>query len=163
MKPVKNRTCQPCTGCCDGWVQMVIHGVPVHPGKPCPHSTGTGCSDYANRPHSPCVTFKCGWVIDNSPLPDWMKPNEGKVIVVFNMFQWRGLPVNVAVPIGEKIPKKSLDWLKKFSEDNRLPLFFTEQILEDGKFQVQQKATAYGPPAFQQDMLKLQQEGWTPW
>ena len=93
--PTAARQCQPCTACCDGWVQMTINGHPVYPGHPCPHSTGRGCDDYANRPRDPCINFNCGWVVAGSPLPDWMKPEHAKVIVVFNKTTWRDLPVDV--------------------------------------------------------------------
>ena len=155
MKKEK-RICQPCTGCCDGWVQMVIGGVPVYPGHPCPHRTGKGCDDYDNRPIDPCDNFNCGWIIPNSPLPEWMKPNNGKLVVIFNKLQWNGVPVDLAVPGGEKIPPRSLKWLKRFSEKNMRPLIYTKQILKNGQFQKQQKILAHGPPAFQQDIVHWQ-------
>jgi hypothetical protein len=36
------RQCQPCTACCDGWVQITVKGCEAYPGHPCPHSTGKG-------------------------------------------------------------------------------------------------------------------------
>ncbi len=157
------RISQPCTGCCDGWVQMVINGDEVYPGVPCPHSTGKGCDDYENRPANPCDTFSCGWIIPNSPLPEWMKPNNGKVIVIFNKFKWSGIPVNLAVPVGKRIPPRSLEWLKLYSEKNMRPLVYTEQLIENGAFQKQQKLMAYGPPKFQQDIARSKQEGMKLW
>ncbi len=53
MSKQKTCDCQPCTACCDGWLQIVVEGQPVYPGKPCHHSTGSGCNDYANRPEDP--------------------------------------------------------------------------------------------------------------
>ena len=61
---------------------MTIQGHAVYPGRPCPHSTGAGCDDYANRPEDPCINFNCGWVVDNSPLPEWLNPSNAKVIVI---------------------------------------------------------------------------------
>ncbi len=142
---------------------MVINGTPVYPGHPCPHSTGKGCNDYHNRPIDPCGNFNCGWVLPNSPLPDWMKPNEGKVIVIFSKLHWRGLPVDLAVPVGKQIPSRSLQWLKEFSAKHARPLIYTEQNVEHGVFQKQQQAFAYGPPAFQQEMQQKQQEGKKLW
>ena len=69
-KTPPSRECQPCTACCDGWLQIRVNGVPVFPGRPCPHSTGSGCDDYKNRPVDPCVHFICGWRMDASPLPE---------------------------------------------------------------------------------------------
>ena len=139
---------------------MVINGISVYPGHPCPHSTGSGCNDYEHRPVDPCHNFYCGWVIPNSPLPEWMKPNNGKVIVLFSKLAWNGVPVDLAVPMGKKIPPRSLEWLKKFSKENARPLIYSEQLIENNEFQKQQQIHAYGPPAFQEDMMrKMREEG----
>jgi len=159
----QERECQPCTACCDGWVQMLIGDVAVYPGCPCPHSTGSGCDDYENRPTDPCVNFNCGWVIQGSPLPEWMKPDKGKVIVIFDKVSWNGFPVDLAVPVGKRIPPRSLKYLKRLSEDKRRPLIYTEQIVEGGRFQREQQVFGYGPPAFQQDLLRWTQEGKSLW
>ena len=142
---------------------MVIDGVPVYPGQPCPHSTGTGCDDYDNRPVDPCEIFNCGWIIPNSPLPEWLKPSNGKVIVMFNKLRWNGLPVDLAVPVGKRIPPRSLNWIKKFSEENMRPLIYSEQVLEDHRLSKQQQIMAYGPPEFQQDIARWHQEGKKLW
>ena len=143
------RQCQPCTACCDGWVQMTIREAEVYPGCVCPHSTGQGCNDYANRPVEPCHGFNCAWVLPNSPLPDWLKPSTAKVIVLFNKTQWQGLPVDLAVPVGKRIPPRALNWLKQFAEQHGRPLLYTEQAIINGKMQKQQDVIAYGPPEFQ--------------
>lgn len=156
------RECQPCTACCDGWLQMEIGGVEVFPGSPCPHSTGTGCDDYANRPDS-CVKFNCSWIIPGSPLPDWMKPDRAKVVVIFNKLRWQGVAVDLAVPVGKRIPPRALNWLKQFAEENRRPLIYAEQILENGKFQKQQMLYAHGPPAFQQQVAEWKLQGIKLW
>lgn len=153
------RECQPCTACCDGWLQIRVNGVPVYPGHPCPHSTGAGCNDYANRPLDPCVHFVCGWRRDGSPLPDWMKPNNSKVIVLFDQSRWRGLPVDVAVPVGKRIPPRALEWLQRFAENNNRMLLYSEQIVKDGEYTKEQAVSAFGPPAFQQDMAERAARG----
>ncbi len=160
---MKNRSCQPCTACCDGWVRMTIQGVPVFPGHPCPHSTRQGCDDYPNRPIDPCVNFSCGWIIAASPLPDWMKPDNARVIVLFNKFQWQGVPVDLAVPVGKRIPPRALAWLRNFAETHRRPLVHTEQILVGGEYQEQQQVFGHGPPAFQQELLRRQGAGLALW
>jgi hypothetical protein len=141
---------------------MEIGGVAVYPGRPCPHSTGAGCDDYANRPAS-CVRFNCGWVIEGSPLPDWMKPSNAKVIVVFNKLQWMGRPVDLAVPIGKRIPPRALNWLKTFAEQHGRPLVYTEQTMAAGRFQKEQTVFGHGPPAFQQQLAAWQAEGRRLW
>jgi hypothetical protein len=142
---------------------MNIKGADVYPGCACPHSTGKGCNDYANRPVDPCDNFNCGWVIPNSPLPAWMKPNEAKVMVLFNKLQWQGLPVDLAVPVGKRIPPRALNWLKQFAEQQGRPLVYTEQSVVDGKFQKDQQTIAYGPPEFQQEIAAKIAQGQRLW
>ena len=163
MNKVNLRQCQPCTACCDGWVQMNIRGAAVYPGCACPHSTGKGCNDYANRPVDPCDNFSCGWIVPQSPLPDWMKPNEAKVMVLFNKLQWRGLPVDVAVPVGKRIPPRALNWLKQFAEQHGRPLIYTEQTVVNGQFSKDQQTIAYGPPDFQQEITARIAQGQRLW
>ncbi len=161
--PTGARECQHCTACCDGWVQMTINGHPVYPGHACPHSTGRGCDDYANRPRDPCINFNCGWVVAGSPLPDWMKPDNAKVIVVFNKTTWRDLPVDVAVPVGRRIPPRALQWLQGFSQRHGRPLLFSEQLKEGGVFQQQQLFSAHGPAEFRQHVERLTAAGKPLW
>jgi len=83
-----------------------------------------------------------------------MKPNNSKVVVLFNQSTWRGMPVDVAVPVGRRIPPRALNWLKQFAEKNNRALLYSEQILQDGVFTNQQSVSAYGPPEFQQEMAE---------
>ncbi len=92
MAKENSRSCQPCTACCDGWLQIRVNGMDAWPGKPCPHSTGSGCRIYADRPVDPCVNFIYSWKMEGSPLPDWMKPSNAKVIVLPHQITWRDLP-----------------------------------------------------------------------
>jgi hypothetical protein len=92
-----------------------------------------------------------------------MKPDHGKVIVIFRKTRWAEFPVDLAVPVGKRIPPRSLKYLKDFSRDNNRPLIFTEQIIDGGKYQRQQRIFGYGPPVFQQDLLRWQQEGKSLW
>jgi hypothetical protein len=163
LSTLKTRDCRPCTACCDGWLQIEVQGQPVYPGKPCHHSTGSGCDDYANRPEDPCVHFSCGWRMDGSPLPEWLKPSNAKVIVLFNQMHWRGMPVDVAVPVGRRIPQRALHWLQQFAQEHRRGLLYSEQIVENGRFSNQQAAHAYGPPEFQQEIAQRVQNGEPLW
>lgn len=142
---------------------MVIQGVRVYPGHPCPHSTGAGCDDYTNRPLDPCHQFNCGWIIEGSPLPEWMKPNNARVIVLFDKLTWNGLPVDLAVPVGKRIPPRALGWLQDFSRKHGRPLIYTEQVLQGGQFQPEQQVFGYGPPEFQQEVLSRMQAGIRLW
>jgi hypothetical protein len=163
MAKIPARDCQPCTGCCDGWLQIEVEGRPVYPGKPCHHSTGKGCDAYATRPVDPCQQFICGWRMDHSPLPEWMKPNNAKVIVLFDQSQWRGMPVDVAVPVGRRIPPRALQWLMQFAQTQQRALIYSEQKVENGQFTKQQSAMAYGPPEFQQEVVARLQNGLPPY
>lgn len=158
------RECQPCTGCCDGWVQMVIDNTEIFPGSPCPHSTSEGCSNYENRPTIPCRNFSCGWITPNSPLPEWMKPSNSKTIILLNTLSWQGLAVDLAVPMGKKIPPRALNWLQQFSEEHYRPLIYaTQTINSDGKFQKQQQLSGYGPQEFQEQLIQWNHEGKKLW
>nr|VFJ46676.1 MAG: hypothetical protein BECKFW1821A_GA0114235_101347 [Candidatus Kentron sp. FW] len=88
-----------------------------------------------------------------------MKPNNGKVIVVFDKLNWNRYQVDLAIPVGKRIPRRSLDWLVRYSETNMRPLIYMEQIVVSGKFQEQQRMFGHGPPAFQRDLLRWKQEG----
>lgn len=163
MVKTAERACQPCTACCDGWVSMNINGTDVYPGKACPHSTGKGCDDYGNRPTDPCDHFHCAWVVENSPLPDWMKPSNAKVLVVLDKLQWQGMSVDLAVPVGKRIPPRSLNWLKQFAEQYGRPLIYTEQVIEKGVYSQSQNMVGYGPEAFQHEVQQWVQSGKKLW
>ncbi|MCG6942301.1 MAG: hypothetical protein LJE69_13755 [Thiohalocapsa sp.] len=157
------RRCNGCTACCDGWVRILVQGFEARPGQPCPHSTGSGCDDYANRPADPCVNFNCGWVVPQSPLPDWMKPDKAKVLVLFNKTNWQGVPVDLALPVGRRIPGRCLDWLKAFAQRQRRLLLYAEQVKEQGRFSGEQLIYAFGPPAFRAAIAEQQQRGAALW
>lgn len=86
--------------------------------------------------------------MENSPLPDWMKPDNAKVIVLFDKYQWRGLPVDYAVPVGRRIPPRALMWLKQFAQNQRRLLLYAEQIMEDRQYTARQAVHVFGPEEF---------------
>jgi hypothetical protein len=142
MATAEARHCGTCTACCDGWLKIKVRGHDVHPGKPCPFSSGHHCTIYETRPRDPCGAFMCGWLAGNSPLPDWMRPDKAKVILLPANFNWRGRRVDVAVPVDDGPTTEALEWLKAFSTTNGRPLLY--RILEDWY--------AFGPPDFQTEM-----------
>jgi hypothetical protein len=102
--------------------------------------------------------------MESSPLPEWMKPSNSKVIVLFDQTRWRGMPVDVAVPVGRRIPPRSLKWLQEFARTHQRGLLYSEQIIDaKGKFTNQQAFSAFGPVEFQQDMAELAASGQRPW
>ena len=88
-----------------------------------------------------------------------MKPSNSKVIVLADQTSWRGMPVDVAVPVGRRIPPRALNWLKQFAETHARGLLYSEQIMENGVYTNKQAFTAYGPPEFQQEMAQRSGRG----
>lgn len=157
------RQCQPCTACCDGWVRIEVKGCEAYPGHPCPHSTGSGCDDYENRPVNPCRQFECTWVKKGSYLPDDFRPNECGALVIDSILQWQGLTVDLAVPVGREIPEKTLHWLMQFAEQTMRPLIYQQQDPKSTIYEKNPLTLAYGPPAFQQWVLEQQAQGKRLW
>lgn len=147
------RSCGECTACCDGWLKINVRGVDVFPGKPCPFSVAHQCSIYEARPVDPCRQFICGWLADNSPLPEWMRPDKANLILLPANFRWRTIPVHVAVAVGARPKDKAIRWLKDFCLESHRPLIFQC----DGEW------SAYGPPQFQTEMAERLSRGEQPW
>ena len=127
------------------------------------HSTGAGCNIYAERPVEPCRSFNCGWRLRPGDYPDWMRPDQSKVIVLFNRLTWQGLAVDVAIPVGQAIPAPALDWLKLFAGLKKRPLLWVEQNVENGVFAGTQQVFSHGPTAFQQEMKERVLKGEKLW
>jgi len=87
-----------------------------------------------------------------------MRPNECGAIV-FLWFDWQDQKVINAVPVGNKIPERTLDWLKAHAQEQGRPLMFVERIFENGQF-TGVKCMGYGPPAFrkQVESIKMAQQ-----
>jgi hypothetical protein len=149
----QGRTCGSCTACCDGWLRIEVRGHHIHAGKPCPFSIGHRCSIYTERPQEPCREFVCGWLVASSPLPEWMRPDRSDMIMLAANFAWRGLPVDVLVPVGKRPKKKALDWTKTFSSERKRLLIYQF----DGDW------FAFGPPAFQAEISARIARGEKPW
>ena len=104
----KSRQCGSCSACCRGWLDTEVLGEKLTVGKPCRHVVKQGCSIHETRPQFPCRDFVCGWLFEESPLPDWMRPNHCGAIV-FPWYEWRYFTVVNAVAVGDKIPKRTLN------------------------------------------------------
>lgn len=81
-----------------------------------------------------------------------MKPADCGAIVLFDR-KWNGLACIFALPVGEKIPESTLQWLMNHAKQHKVPLIFFENICKDGKF-VLKKQFGFGPPAFMQVIRK---------
>ena len=119
----------------------------MRPGVPCKHSTANGCKIYSDRPEDPCKRFMCGWIEENSKLPENLKPNLSGVIVLTNR-KWRDWKVLRAIPTGKSIPEESLERLRLVAQKLGWPLLFYERVVEDGKFTSELREMAYGSNAF---------------
>lgn len=142
---MKERQCYPCNACCGGWLTATINGQKIAPGKPCVHVSEKGCGIYEKRPDNPCRVFECGW-LKNPEMPDHMRPSEcGAIVLLDNI--WNGQQIIRAIPIGEKIPGDTLEWLMAYSREQNIPLAFSEHVFKNGKFK-HKKRLGYGPPSF---------------
>lgn len=133
-----------------------VLGNPLRPGHPCPHASAGGCGVYSTRPEVPCRTFVCSWLVEGSPLPDWMRPDLCGAIVLLSM-PWEGEKVISAVPVGRAIPERTLDWLKSYAEKHGRPLVFYKRTVDgEGRF-TGLKRLGFGPPAFRRKVARLKE------
>jgi hypothetical protein len=91
--------------------------------------------------------------MDNSPIPEWMRPDKANLILLPANFRWRGIPVHVAVAVGARPKDKAINWLKDFCLKSHRPLVF----------QMDDEWIAYGPPQFQTEMAERLSGGKHPW
>lgn len=152
-----SRGCMPCTACCDGWLNATVFEHSIRPGHGCPHRTPQGCGVYSERPHSPCRTFVCSWVVEGSPLPEKMRPDLSKAIVSLAQY-WEGELVISAIPVGERIPAATLLWLQAYARQKNRPFIYYQRVMEGDEF-VGLHRFGYGPPQFRQKVARLQAEG----
>lgn len=75
----KERACDECNECCQGWLSGESHGHFFQRGQPCFFLQKT-CTIYEDRPANPCVSYMCAW-LDGDDFPMWMRPNMSGVII----------------------------------------------------------------------------------
>lgn len=149
----EQRQCMPCTACCAGWLYAEVNEFIVKPGHACPHSKNQGCGIYPQRPEVPCRTFVCAWRVEQSSLPDWMRPDECGAIVLLSL-PWEGELVISAVPVGAEIPPHTLSWLQAYARTHQRPLIYYQRVEENGEFNGV-KRLGYGPPQFREKVARL--------
>ena len=152
MENAKPRECRPCAACCHGWLRIEVDDVCATLGSPCPHSARSGCKIYDRRPVDPCQTFICGWRMNNSPLPEWKRPDHCKAIVMLDRMRWRDQPVVLAVSVGARIQERTLDWLRQFAQMNGRPMLWEEYEQLEGKYTGRKRIATFGSPAFEHEM-----------
>jgi hypothetical protein len=145
------RQCGTCTACCQGWAEGEIRGHPMHPGQPCHFLQQGACTIYDERPQSPCRNFVCGWLMPGSPFPDAFRPDRVGVIVV--PMRWRDRACYVLLSAGRDADEAMLDWMRRHATATGSPFYYQQG----------EERLAYGPPAFQQEMLAKLQRGEKLW
>ena len=115
-----DRSCDGCTKCCEGYLSGQAYDKQFMHGRPCHFVLlGKGCSIYEDRPHSPCQTFKCAWVIDNHrEFPEWMKPSLSNIIIVPRHID--DILYMDVIEAGSKIDSSILNWLFLYSLEKKI-------------------------------------------
>lgn len=157
------RSCLPCNACCQGWLEISEVLVHARPGHACSNCSSQGCAIYESRPLDPCQTFYCAWRQADTPLVDDMRPDLAGVIVIMDRMVWRGQKVIVAIPTEEKIPDKSLNYLRGLSNLMGLNLLTVQFLVVEGQFTGAAKLFAFGQADFNQDMREQFKDGKPDW
>ena len=123
----EQRNCQPCTACCEGHLELGKTLQPDNNSEACKHCTSSGCKIDDSRPTEPCQQFECLWLVRDSPLPHWMRPNESRVIVTLNSLKQNKRPVLVALQMDAQTPERTMRWLKEFALLYKLPLAMVQK------------------------------------
>jgi hypothetical protein len=116
------RKCGPCTACCEGHLDLGSNLQVSKKTGSCIHCVNSGCNIYVSRPKEPCRSFECLWLIDESPLPIWMRPDQSRIITTFNKIKKTDEIVMVALQMDITIPQRSLNWLNEYAAKYRIPL-----------------------------------------
>jgi len=158
MTKTTPRSCTPCTACCDGWLQLSVNNQQIGFANPCTHISDKGCGIYTDRPVDPCQNFMCAWVNKNSLLPDWMRPDLSKVILIHNKYIWNQLPVSALVSIEETINEDVLSWAAKHvlaAGDNIIAI----QTFSTDQSPPKTKITLIGSDEYKKDIGNLLRSG----
>jgi hypothetical protein len=115
---MNKRECGTCTKCCEGHLIGEAKGHKFYNGKPCHFiSIDKGCSIYSERPEYPCVSYKCGWLLDLD-IPEWLKPDAVNVIIDFREVEGHQY-INL-IEAGSTVSSKVLNWFIQYALNNQL-------------------------------------------
>lgn len=120
----KERNCDGCTKCCEGWIAGQSHGHKFFKGRPCHYaSINSGCTIYNDRPSPQCDGFKCEW-LTNKDIPEWLKPSNSNTIIVRRTSNdgVYGLEMTEA---GEVLDARILSWFLQYCYDKRIDASYT--------------------------------------
>ena len=110
-----SRSCDGCAKCCEGWLSGEAYGHAFYRGRPCFFLNKT-CSIYDKRPESPCRTYKCGW-LEEETFPHWMKPDLVNVIITKRFH--KNFEFYTITEAGSILDSKTLSWLIQWALKNR--------------------------------------------
>lgn len=125
------RECGECRACCEGWLIIDNESIKASPGKPCQHMVANGCEIYADRPENPCRVFNCSWLLNEDAFPEWMRPSNAKAIVVNNGVNWQGNIFDMVVPVGKRVPPRTLNWLLNHANKTQKPFIYSKHVVEN--------------------------------
>jgi hypothetical protein len=108
---MKERSCDGCAKCCEGWLHGEAYGHAFFRGRPCFFLNKT-CSIYDTRPENPCRTFKCSWLAEDI-FPHWMKPDLVNIIIVKREVE--NIIFYEVVEAGSTMDSKTLNWLVQWA------------------------------------------------
>jgi len=121
-----NRTCGECTKCCEGYLyaDVKIKDQVFEMGPaPCPIlEIGKGCTDYENRPQSPCRGFQCEWLRQPDVYPEEMRPD--KVLAIFSLQETQGAPYLRITEAGGRLDAQVLSFGIKLALYNKLNVYW---------------------------------------
>jgi hypothetical protein len=157
------RSCLPCTACCEGWLDISEGDIQAHIGQPCNQCSSSGCKVYSTRPVNPCQNFFCAWRQEGTPLNEHMRPDLSGVIVIMDRIVWRDEKVIVGIPVGDHIPSKSLSYLQSLSNLTQLNLLTVSFVMNEDKFTSASRLSAYGDSDFIDDMKNRFADGVLSW
>ena len=142
------RSCGGCSACCEGWLSDKSMNLKV--GSPCPNITAHGCGIYDTRPEKPCRSFTCAWLQRPEQFPESLRPDRSGAICILDR-DWYDWKVLRAIPVGEKVPKETFDWLLNHAKNEGIPFIFLEYEIDDGKMK-SSSMNALGPVAFAEEV-----------
>lgn len=117
---IKQRTCDGCTKCCEGYFNEVVYGIPFYEGKPCHFvDINKGCTIHEDRPQYPCRHFECGWIADEN-IPLWMKPNLVNAVITYSKV--KGIDYYVLKEAGATLDSRVLSWMVMYCSMNKFNL-----------------------------------------
>ena len=120
---MKERSCDGCAKCCEGWLRGSANGHEFYKGRPCFYLNKT-CSIYDDRPADPCRSFKCAWLADDT-FPHWMKPDLVNTIITKQKKE--NFDYYVITEAGGTLQAKTLNWLVQWAlNTNNNILYFIE-------------------------------------